>query len=95
MKDKKNCVVFGRNTKTGEENIWLNGSMAADDIGCTRVLVYNVLRKKQYYHTAKGWSLEYVDFDDLALKQKKTKKSKKPGAEVQVQQVENMLMDNK
>lgn len=27
---KRNCVVVGYNEKTGERNIWLNGSIAAD-----------------------------------------------------------------
>lgn len=100
----KDCVIKGVNTKTGEEEWFLNVVSAVKAIGCTRAQVYNVLNKVGYCKTAKGWHLEWVDFNDVVLKPKKTKKTKKPNFEVQVhedgdqiseaeywQQVENMI----
>ena len=68
MKDYKNCVVLGRNTHTGEEIMFLNASMAADYVGAAKAQVYNILNKTPHYYTAKGWSFEYVDLEDLEYK---------------------------
>ena len=70
---KRNCVVVGYNEKTGERNIWLNGSIAADQIGCSKVFIYKVLNKEEHYLTAKGWRLDWLDMDELAVKGKEWK----------------------
>lgn len=72
----KDCVIKGVNTKTGEEEWFLNVISAVKAIGCTRAQVYNVLNKVGYCKTAKGWRLEWVDFNDVVLKPKKTMNNK-------------------
>lgn len=82
----------------------MNVASVVKAVGCTRAHAYNVLNKVGYFKTAKGWQLEWVDFDDIAIRQKKSKKSKKTDVEVQMhedgdqvseaehwQLVENML----
>lgn len=99
----KDCIIKGVNTKTGEQEWFLNVMSVVKAIGCTRPQAYNVLNKVGYCKTVHDWRLEWVDFNDVVLKPKKTEKSKN-GIEViyhedgdQVseaeywQQVENML----
>ena len=61
----KDCIIKGVNTKTGEEDWFLNVMSVVKAIGCTRAQVYNVLNKVGYCKTAKGWKLEWVDFNKV------------------------------
>lgn len=94
----KDCIIKGVNTKTGEEEWFLNVMSVVKAIGCTRAQVYNVLNKVRYCKTAKGWHLEWVDFNDVSVLTSKTGiKAVKLDDGDQVseaeywQQVENML----
>lgn len=65
------CIVKMTNIKTGEIDYAINGKAAANFIGCSKQLVYQVLSDKpqfQYFHTAKGWKLELVDLSEITNK---------------------------
>lgn len=51
--------------RDGEIKYFNNGKDAAKQIGCTSVLVYNVLNKMHWAKRAKGWKLEWVKIADL------------------------------
>lgn len=59
--DRRNQVI--RMEKDGVSKLAANGYVAAEMIGCSHVLVYNVLNPSHWAKSAKGWRLEWVDLD--------------------------------
>lgn len=57
----KNEFVKATNIQTGEVKFFMNGVDASIRIGCSRVLAYNVLKKK--CERVHGWTLEYIPKD--------------------------------
>lgn len=58
-------VIKGTNKTSGEVKIWKNGMVASREIGCSHVLVYNVLNPDYPARYAKGWGLEWVDINSI------------------------------
>jgi hypothetical protein len=44
---------------------FINGYNAAQYIGCSHVLVYNVINPDHWAKKAKGWSLKWVDLNEV------------------------------
>lgn len=63
----RDCIVKGTNTATGEVEYFLNVASVVKVVGCTKAHAYNVLNKVGYFKTAKGWKLEWVDFNDVSV----------------------------
>ena len=54
-----------RAEKDGEVKYFINGHLAAKELGCTHPLIYNVLNKNHWAKTAKGWTLQWVTIDSI------------------------------
>ena len=54
-------LVKATNLKTGEVKYFKNGKHAAEAIGCSHVLVYQVLNNKTYQKSAYRYALEWVE----------------------------------
>ena len=50
-------------TKDGKTQYFYNGKQAAAVLRCSSPLIYRVVNKTDYAKTAKGWSLEYIPFE--------------------------------
>lgn len=50
------------NAKTGEVRYFKNGMDASSGLGCSHVLIYNVIAGK-FANTAKGWKLQWISRD--------------------------------
>ena len=64
-------VIKGTHKTSGEVKIWKNGMVASHEIGCSHVLVYNVLNPDYPARRAKGWGLEWVDINNIITKELK------------------------
>jgi len=51
--------IKAENVETGEVRYFVNGRRAAEGLGCSHVLVYNVI-SGTYSNTAKGWKLCWI-----------------------------------
>lgn len=94
----RDCIIKGTNVATGEIEYFLNVASVVKELGCTKAHVYHVLNKVGYCKTAKGWHLEWVDFDEVSVVQSKTgiKVQKRANSDNMSeseywQQVENMM----
>lgn len=54
-----------RAEKDGEVKYFINGHIAAKELGCTHPLIYNVINKNHWAKTAKGWKLQWVPLDEV------------------------------
>lgn len=61
--DHENEIIQAVNVKTGEIKYFKNGKVASRELGCSHVLIYNVLNPDYPARTAKGWSLLWLDID--------------------------------
>lgn len=59
----RNEFLRAENVGTGEVRYFKNGRNAARELGCSHVLIYNVIAGK-FSNTAKGWRLSWVSRDD-------------------------------
>lgn len=61
--DRSKQFIKATNVKTGEVVIYKNGASAAKGIGCSTVLIYNVISGTACANTAKGWRVEWISRD--------------------------------
>lgn len=66
--DKSRCVVRGE--KDGEVRWWKNGGDCARQLERTPSLIYNALAGRCSVVRCAGWTLRWVDLDELELKEK-------------------------
>ena len=59
----KNEFLRAENPKTGEVKFFRNGIDAAKYIGCSHVLIYNVINGK-FANSAKGWKVSWISRDN-------------------------------
>lgn len=52
-------------TKDGQVQYFKNGKNAAQKLGCSHVLVYNVIAQRGSARKAKGWILRWIDLSDI------------------------------
>lgn len=55
----KHEFLRAENIETGEVKYFKNGRMAAKELGCSHVLIYNVIAGK-FANSAKGWKVCWV-----------------------------------
>ena len=58
----ENAVLKAVNQKTNEVQYFMTGYQAAAYIGCSHVLIYRVANKSDWVKSAKGWSIEWISF---------------------------------
>lgn len=58
----KDEFLRAENLETGEVRIFKNGMIAAREIGCSHVLIYNTISGK-HTNSAKGWVLKWIPRD--------------------------------
>ena len=56
--------------KDDKTMFFVTGRMAAEYIGCSRVLVYNTLNPLHWSKRARGWHLEWMPVSQIDIKQK-------------------------
>lgn len=58
-----NEFLRAENIQTGEVRFFKNGIEAAKGLGCSHVLIYNVISGK-FANSAKGWKVRWISRDD-------------------------------
>jgi hypothetical protein len=56
--------------KNNDIKYFKSGYHAARYIGCSHVLVYNVLSNRNFAKSAKGWKLAWVKCEDIDINEK-------------------------